>query len=239
MAVSPREPGTGFYLSMALVAVAIVFVGFSPSFYLKDVLHGRPALTPLTAAHGVVFTAFMILVVAQISLIGAHRPALHRQLGILGAMLFGAMTVLGLAVAIAAVRGVPSLPGLPPPLALISGSVLGIIGLAVLVALALLMRARSDYHQRLMLSTVLLITVPAAHRIILRAHLPLNSAQASLFVADALLAAAVAYDLLLRRRLHPAWLWAAAVYAAVHIGTTWAYTAPPLWMAFARWLTGI
>src|SRR5580658_3468756 len=104
----PREAlrsDSSFYLTMAVISALIVFVGFAPSFYLKSVIHAPvPPLTLLTIVHGLVFTTWMVLFITQASLIRADNIALHRQLGILGAILFGVMLSLGYSTAITAGR---------------------------------------------------------------------------------------------------------------------------------------
>ena len=69
-----------FFVAMSIAAVALLFVGFAPSFYLKPLINApTPPLTLLTVAHGVVFTAWMALFVTQAFLIHTARPAVHRR----------------------------------------------------------------------------------------------------------------------------------------------------------------
>ena len=56
----------GFYFWMAVVLAAEVFIGFSPSFYLRPVLAARLQVAPipssLVVVHGCVMTIWMLLV---------------------------------------------------------------------------------------------------------------------------------------------------------------------------------
>lgn len=69
-----------FYTGMALAMAATVFAGFAPSFYLRGLFHGGP-LAPLLLAHGLVFTAWILLYVLQTTLISTARVAIRRPIG--------------------------------------------------------------------------------------------------------------------------------------------------------------
>jgi hypothetical protein len=54
-----------FFLILAVLCAVFVFLGFSPSFYLKDVIHAPPPLSAMTRVHGVVFTTWVLLFVTR------------------------------------------------------------------------------------------------------------------------------------------------------------------------------
>jgi hypothetical protein len=222
-----------FYLGMVLVSAVIVFVGFAPSFYLKPLIHAPPPLTQLTIAHGIVFTAWVLLFIAQASLIARKQPALHRQLGILGAILFGAMVSLGLSTAITAARLGHAPPGAPPPLAFMALSVFVIAGALALVAMALWNRRRSDWHKRLMLASLFTMTGPGTGRIAIPLGFAAQEVTIGFVVTELLLAVAVWYDYRAHKRVHPAYWVAAAVVVVAHSGVMWAFGSTA-WMAFAK-----
>ena len=64
-----------FYSRMALFLVALVFLGFAPSFYLRDIVPSyprpNPTLPPSVLFHGRMFTLWMLLLVAQTQLVSA------------------------------------------------------------------------------------------------------------------------------------------------------------------------
>ena len=74
-----------FYCRMALFLVVIVFLGFAPSFYLKNVVPSyprpNPTLPPAVILHGLLFTLWMLAFVAQTQLVAAGRRDLHMKLG--------------------------------------------------------------------------------------------------------------------------------------------------------------
>ena len=90
-----------FYSRMALFMVALMFVAFAPSFYLRDIVPAyprpNPTLPPSVIAHGILFTLWMLLFVAQTQLVANRRTDLHMKLGkasMLLAVLIAAMMYL-------------------------------------------------------------------------------------------------------------------------------------------------
>lgn len=225
------------YMATALISAAIIFVGFAPSYYLKSVIQAPPPLTPLTVAHGAVFTLWTLLFVTQATLIGVGRPRLHRQLGMAGAMLVGAMVALGLSTAITAGRLGHAPPGSPAPLTFMALPVLGMVALTVLVGLALINRTRPDYHQRLMLAGFIMITQPAIGRMFIPAGMAEAATQGSFLAVELMLLAVIALDWRKEGKVHPAWLTGVGVLATMHLLVTWAFAGAGWWASTAEWLT--
>ncbi|MBV9511373.1 MAG: hypothetical protein JO303_13935 [Caulobacteraceae bacterium] len=226
----------GFYFAMALVSTTIILMGFAPSFYLKSLIHAPPPLSFLTVTHGVVFTAWMGLFVTQSGLIAAGRNAPHKQLGILGALLFGVMISLGYSTAITAGRLGHAPPGAPAPLAFMALPVLALAGATALVGAALWNRRRPDWHKRLMVSSIFVMTGPGSGRLAIPLGFADQGTAISLGLADLLLAVAIAYDFQRHKRVHPAYMLAASIFAVVNVGVFWAFGSPA-WMSFARMIT--
>jgi hypothetical protein len=177
----------------------------------------------------------MALFITQAFLIHTARPAVHRQLGMMGVLLFGIIVTLGYWTAITAGRLGHAPPGAPEPLAFMALPLFGITGSLVLVALALWNRRYSDWHKRLMLSAMFSLTGPGTGRILIAAGLGAQP-HVSLLVSDVLILIAMGYDYLSARRIHPAYLYALAVMIAVQILVAWGF-ASPTWLALARALT--
>ena len=225
---------SAFYVGFAVLSVLVIFVGFARSYYLKATFHSR-SLTPLVHVHGLIMTCWMALLVLQSSLVKVHKTHLHRRIGVAGGFLALAAIGSGWMVAIRAVQlghaptGVPSLSFLIIPLG-------DIVTFAVLVTLALFYRRRPEIHKRLMVVSTIAILPPGIARWpwMWVAHYP-----ARFFgVADLILLACVAYDVVRTRRLHPAYLWGGSLLALSHrvqlqLGHT------QVWLAFARWITGV
>lgn len=234
-----KEKGSAdaaFYLTMTLISAVIIFLGFAPSFYLKSVLQAPPPLTILTLTHGVVFTAWVLLFVAQTALIAVNKPLIHRQLGINAAILFGGMISLGISTAITAGRLGHAPPGAPAPLVFMALPLLTLLVALVLVAAALMNRRRSDWHKRLMLASLFLMTGPAAGRLAIPIGFAAEATWISIILAELLLASALAYDFQRHKRIHPAYLFAACAYIAYHASVAWAFQSPN-WLIFAKAIT--
>lgn len=236
MSQAPARSESRFFLIMSIVACAILFLGFAPSFYLKPVIQAPPPLSMLSFAHGVVGTLWMALFITQAAFISTGRTALHRQLGMMGALLFGLMAMLGYWTAITAGELGHAPPESPPPLAFMALPLMGMTASLLLVGLALWNRSRSDWHKRLMLAAMFSLTGPGTGRILIPLGLAPWNAQGALIVTDLLVAAAIAYDQVQNERIHPAYWYAAAILLATHIAVTWAFTSPT-WLAFAQTLT--
>jgi len=236
IAAETWDTDSSFYLTMALIATAVILVGFAPSFYLKSVIHAPPPLSALTMTHGLVFTAWMAVFVTQTALIAAKKPAPHRQLGMLGAVLFGAMITLACSTAITAGRLGHAPPESPPPLAFMALPLFAIALSAALVVAALWNRRRSDWHKRLMLSSFFIMTGPGSGRLAIPLGFAAQGVWIAVALAELLLAACIAYDYMRHQRVHPAYVCAAGCYAVFHVGLAWALGSPG-WLAFAKAIT--
>lgn len=220
-----------FYTWAALAAAAIVFVGFARTYYLKGV-YGGPALTGLVHVHGAVMTTWVLLFIAQVSLVAARRTDIHRRLGVFGAVWACVMVVVGATTAIvAAKKGVS--PG-PPPLVFLVIPLGDLVVFSSLVGAGVWFRKRPDVHRRIMLLAFVGILTAAIARIpieLIRTGGPL----VFFGLTDLLVLACVAFDTVRSRRLHPAFAWGASFIIASHplrlmLGGTSA------WMSFATWL---
>jgi hypothetical protein len=83
---------------MALASALILILGFLPSYFHRSAEF--PPLTPLYQLHGAVFTAWIVLLVAQTALVAARRSDIHRTLGVAGAVLAAVVFIVGVAVSV-------------------------------------------------------------------------------------------------------------------------------------------
>ena len=138
-----------FFSGMALASALMLFLGFLPSYFNRSAEF--PPLTPLYQLHGAVFTAWIVLLVAQTALVAGRRTDIHRTLGVAGALLATVVFVVGVAVSVETLRRNGGPPGSDPRkfFAIPLGD---IIVFGVLVGVAVLQRQQSDTHKRLMLA---------------------------------------------------------------------------------------
>ena len=153
-----------FFTGMALAAAVTVFTGFAPTYFLKGVF-GAPALSPLLHLHGLLFTSWILLFVAQVSLVAAGRTDLHRKLGVAGGALAVLMVVVGMAAAIGSARRGFSPPGGPPPLMFFVIPFSDLWVFSGLMGTGLYFRRRSETHKRLMLLATIALLTPAIARL--------------------------------------------------------------------------
>ena len=105
-AIPPGRRYDNFFFSvMALLILATVFVGFARTYFLAGVFRA-PLPNLLIHIHGAVFSAWIVLLIAQISLATAGRVDIHRKLGMWGLGLACLMVVLGVLAATDSCRAV-------------------------------------------------------------------------------------------------------------------------------------
>ncbi len=81
---SRRLSGPSFFFWMASVMAAIVFGGFGLSYFAPMATGSLPALAPVVHVHGLVYFAWLVLLVVQAALVNRGSVALHRSLGLFG-----------------------------------------------------------------------------------------------------------------------------------------------------------
>lgn len=151
---------------MALAMIALVLIGFGPSFYFIGYMHfprPNPTLNPLIILHGAVFSAWMLLFATQAGLVAANRRDLHRTLGIAG---FG-LAVLIIPVMYLASVGQIARANQPPftdPLNWSAVPLFIIPAFAILLWQGWKQRNNPAAHKRLMLGASLLMMDPAIGR---------------------------------------------------------------------------
>lgn len=91
---SPRRFDRRLYLGASLIFLALVLWTFARTFYLQPSF-GTPPLSAQLHIHGAVMTGWVVLLVAQTSLIAAHRVQWHRRLGVFGAVWAALVVLLG------------------------------------------------------------------------------------------------------------------------------------------------
>lgn len=229
-----------FFVVMASAVIVTVFAGFAPTFYLRGAFTQDRPMSALLHLHGIVFSAWVGLFLVQTLLIARGSRRLHQRLGALGAAIAAAMVVLVVAAMVEQLRRVNGFP--PPPLAL-ALSAFDIVVFALLVAAALYCRRRPDWHKRFMLSaTIVLLGAPMFRAVI---HFVGTGDMArvsivSTLLVDAFFLPCFAYDLMARRRIHPAYILGLVLIVMDQVAQVAVVSWPP-WInlsnALQRWVT--
>ena len=234
MSIAIGRPAIGrtdrlFFSGMALASALILFLGFLPSYFHRAA--ELPPLTLLYQLHGALFTAWIVLLVAQTALVAGHRTDIHRTLGIAGATLAAVVFIVGVAVSVETLRRNGGPPGGDPRkfFAIPLGD---IIVFGVLVSVAVLQRQQSDTHKRLMLLATVSLLTAAVGRFL--RQMGMGGAPNLFYGTDALVLALIIYDLVSRGRVHPATLWGGAMVVGFKPLLFYAVADTPLWLALAN-----
>lgn len=224
-----------FYTGMSLVAVAIVAVGFSPTFFLRSA--ALPPLSPLLTLHGVVFSTWMALFVAQTSLVALDRRDLHRRLGVAAAAVGILMVVLGTMAAAESMRlGRAPIPGLDPR-SFFAVPMRDMLVFPILLAAGVGFRADAQTHKRLMLLATISILDAALARFPFAAIKAVGP-PAFYAMEDLLIVAGIVYDRATRGRVHRAYVWGGLLIVLTQpLFLVLSGTRP--WLAFADWVLAI
>jgi hypothetical protein len=235
-AIAPEESASRlrfFFVVMACAVIVTVFAGFAPTFYLRGSFTQTRPMSMLLHVHGIVFSAWVSLFLVQTLLIARGARRLHQRFGWIGAGIAAAMISLVAAAVIEELRRVNGFP--PPPLAL-ALSAFDIIVFAMLVGTALYFRKRPDWHKRFMLSaTIVLLGAPMFRAVVHslgRGDMAKVSIVSTLLV-DAFFLPCFAYDLLTRRRIHPAYLVALALIVLDQVAQATVVSWTP-WINFSQ-----
>jgi len=224
--------------------VGLIWLGVGSGFAPELVQHIKTGEAPyplVVHLHAVAFVAWIVLLMAQSLLIRTGRWRIHRRLGIAAVVLAAIMVILGPAVAIAIQRAQLGSPH-PSPVfgnpAFLAVQLGGILAFGIIATAGFLLRHKPSAHRRLMLLATLAIsdagfarwTAPWLHHVMgggFWADFAGNYA-----ANDVLILVLGTYDLVTRRRLHPAWVGGAS-YLFLNQFIATALLRDAAWKAFA------
>jgi hypothetical protein len=144
-----RTAERAFFGGMAVLLCVVVFIGFFRTFFGAGFVEA-PLPSPILRVHGIVFTAWMMLFLAQAALVSARRVAWHRSLGIVAFCLPPLMIALGVMAALDALGRKVTIGALDPATSL-AIPLWNIAAFAIVIVAAWNARRRPDAHKRLVL----------------------------------------------------------------------------------------
>jgi hypothetical protein len=233
---APNHPwDRNFYLLYVGLAWLGILSGFVPEIVSHVQTHAKP-FPLIVHFHAVAFMGWLALFSVQVLLIRTKRWELHRKLGFAMLGLAAVMMVLGPATALIADHGKIGTPDDDPGfLAIQFTDILAFVGL---LSAATIFRDTAPVHKRLILMATIYITDagyarwlggPAHHLLGNTAF----SSWASAYSGTMLLFLGIGlYDLVTRRRLHPAYLAGLVWVLAVEVTALSLYVTPA-WKALA------
>ena len=228
---TPSSPSTVVrarraYFAIAVLVAGIVAWGFWGTYY-SQVL-ARTDLPAIVHVHAVVFSLWVLVLLAQAAVVVAGNVRLHRRLGTVG-MLYGALVFLvGLVVSV----GAPALRVRSGFYPLEVGGIITLYNLTdmllfgAFLALAFAYRNRAELHKRWIIAATAALCGAALGRVV-----PGDSPQYLLLWLSPLLAM-IAADLATRRRVH----WIPIVSAALLVVAFFKVPlyAAPVWRDIGR-----
>jgi hypothetical protein len=223
-----------FYSGMAFAILAVVFAGFSRTWFLRPHFPQVQALIPLLVVHGLIFSSWIALFIVQTTLIATRRTRTHMRLGIAGGIIAVAMVIVGTLTALIRAKGPSPIPGVNP-LSFLTIPLADMIIFPLFVGAAFYFRRKVDTHKRLMLLATIAILPAAVARLpfdfVAQGGPPVFFGLADLFLVPCLI-----FDFITRGRPHRATLLGALLIVIsqplrLMIGGTSA------WLAIAGWLT--
>jgi hypothetical protein len=161
--VESRGRSRSFQTGIAIAFLATTFAAFAPTYYLKGLTHAPP-LGPLVHVHGAACTAWLVLLLVQTRLVAGRNVALHRRLGVGGAILALVMVPLGVLTAIEAARHGNTRFGLEP-LTFLVVPLSQIVLFGVFVTAAIWKRRTTEWHRRLIVVATTCLMPPAISRL--------------------------------------------------------------------------
>lgn len=221
-----------FFSGMAGLILLSVFIGFAQSYYLlgvPNIPHWRRFNTPpypfVVHLHGLLLTAWILLLITQTSLVAAHRIKLHRRLGIAGVVLACLLSLTTFLVVCESVaRHVPL--GRPGIVNQTGGPVFDIFGFSVLTYFGYRERRNPHAHKRLMMLATISLLATAFSRWPVFHDATHLRASLCCFALAALIAC---YDLWSRAKVYTATLCGGAVLIVTSGPISVFLTHYPLW----------
>jgi hypothetical protein len=233
MAVAVRNR---VYLLLALALAAFIVVGFTPTYYLRSLFHAPP-ITLLIHAHAIVFTAWVVLFVIQVTLISKQNYRTHMQLGIVGMVVAALIVVLGIAASFASARVNGPRPLGMTPAQFTFMPVSSILLYAGFVLAAFLLRKRAALHKRLMVLAMIAVLGPPGARLIRLAGLGADFLAIQTTVTAVFVIAALATDWVRHRSLHAVYALGGTLLVLSWPVRVW-FAHTPLWESVGRWMGG-
>jgi len=228
-------------VSVTLLVILLNVMSFAPSIIDTSTRRVPLPLTSVDLVHALVSVTWLLVFLAQVTLIAAGRPAVHRRLGVVGVLLSVALIVVTWFMLGEGARRGFDLSGdlVPPGTSVDPGAFLApansLVPIGILVGTAVWYRRRPAVHKRLMMLALLTSTgAPIAHLV---GHWPALQPYPVINPISSLLLLSVPaiHDRVSGPSIHPVSLWGAiGVFAWLTVFFT-AIVPTSAWHDFAAW----
>ncbi len=223
-----------FFLHLSLAFLAVAVAGFCTTLFIP-LAKGSFAAPFQVQVHGVLMFGWLLLLIGQAALVSSGHTAVHRRLGLLGALLALAIVPSGVVAGVYATRRDLGATEATWPYGAFVNIVIEMAVFGLLVAAAIAQRRQPERHKRLLILATISALGPAWFRF--RHFMPFVPSPIVTFalVADSVLLALIAREWLVERRVHPVFVWAGGAMVAVHL-LELAAAESQLWTGIGRWL---
>lgn len=237
--VTATRPRHRFYLAMACVGALIAATGFSRRYFLPLAAgtFDAPAIVHL---HGIITFTWIAFVVLQTTLVSTGRTLYHRSIGMAGIALGTLLVYTAAQVAILQLArelrdSGPSPREFVATLLSLPLLVTGLLGFGIANV------DRPEIHKRLMMLATFVVLTPALARIIQLLDSSLSRLMRNDLAglaSDALVLLAIAYDVRVRGKPHPAYLVGGGCIFLVQI-LVFVLRPTSTWYGVTNWLAGL
>jgi hypothetical protein len=225
-----------FFSGMAVLILGTVFLGFARSYYLAGVFKA-PLPNLIVHIHGAVFSSWILLLMAQTSLVAVGRVDLHRRLGLLGFALACLVLILGLLAATDSLgrHFAAGEPGVEVK-ALYAIPIADMLAFSTLIYFAFRERFNPAAHKRrILIATITLLDAAFVRWPVPAAWWDLRVAQMCCYPLLLLL---IGYDLWSTGKVQRATLWASVFLIVLQqVRNPIERTVP--WQSFATWMQNL
>jgi len=242
-----RDRG-GLFVAYAWICLAVAIGGFVPSFWWSMATGGTSG-TWLVFVHGMMFSGWVVLFLAQTIQVERGRLNHHRAWGVLGVGMASMLLLLGIATAVGSLEARLAAGFGDKARAFTIVPMTSVAMFFGFFAAAVANVHRPDWHKRLMMIATGAALLPALARVFFvladgraigatAATSPPGIPEMALRPATVVVLLLVGTALIDRRRrgaLHPAWVWGIAIYAVVSLVRI-PLARTPAWYAVADWL---
>ena len=220
------------YLPVGVLALVIAIVGFWPT-YFSHLVRGTLDRPPVFHLHAVVFTGWLLLLIAQASLAGMGRIALHRRIGRIGIGYGVILVAVGLLIAFYQFAVRVRAGDMDTARIRLLAPFSDMVVFAPVLWAAWRYRNKPETHKRLMVVATTILLVAAVHRMTIFGAPP---APTPLLLAVWLspIALAMAHDFIRSRMVHPAYLIGVVLVLAMKFRAPLRETGA--WRGFTGWL---
>ncbi len=218
-----------FFSGMTLLLLATFFIGFASSYYLAGITNA-PLPDKTIHVHAIVFTIWMLLFVAQVSLTFINKVNIHRQLGIISFCFTFLMIPSGLMASVDTLKRTIA-PGIDELLFMINITML--LGFTSFMAAAYRMKNNPAAHKRLILIANIALVFAGLIRWpfnLLFHNIPIAARASYLFLLPLVL-----YDLWSMRKIHRVTLWSSILLIFV-FELRFMIAKTIVWLDFVAWI---